>query len=78
MVVDVVVVVAAVPVVLASSPIAFPAISGASPDVLAASELAFLSLYLPSGAAAASKRQLLDPSQPVEGLVKDSSLALVG
>jgi hypothetical protein len=42
-VVEVVVVVAVVSVVLVSSPIAFPAAPGASPDVLAASELAFLS-----------------------------------
>ena len=39
--VEVVVVVAAVPVVLLSSPIAFPVVPDASPGVLAASELAF-------------------------------------
>jgi hypothetical protein len=35
------VVVAAVPTILVSSPITFPTAPGASPDVLAASELAF-------------------------------------
>jgi hypothetical protein len=40
-VVEVVVVVAAVPVILVSSPITFPVALGASPDVPAASELAF-------------------------------------
>jgi hypothetical protein len=40
-VVEAVVVVASVPVVLVSSPVAFPAALGVSPDVLAASELAF-------------------------------------
>jgi hypothetical protein len=51
-VVEVVVVVAVVSVVLVSSPIAFPAAPGASPDVHAASELAFLSYYLLSVATA--------------------------
>jgi hypothetical protein len=37
-----VLVVAVVPVVLVSSPVAFPAAPGASPDILASSELAFL------------------------------------
>jgi hypothetical protein len=38
---EVVVVVDAVPVVLVSSPVAFPVAPGASPNVLAISELAF-------------------------------------
>jgi hypothetical protein len=38
-----VVVVADVPVIPTGVPVAFPAAPGASPDVLAASELAFLS-----------------------------------
>jgi hypothetical protein len=55
--VEVVVVVAAVLVVLASSPIAFPGAPRASPNVLATSELAFQSWCSPFAAAAASKRQ---------------------
>jgi hypothetical protein len=55
-VVEVVVVVAAFPVTLVSSPVAFPAVPDASPGVLAASELAFQSLCSPSAAAAASER----------------------
>ena len=43
MVVEVVVVVAAFPVVLASSSLASPAFLDASPGVLASSELAFMS-----------------------------------
>ena len=39
---EVLVVVAAVPVILVSSSVAFPAAPNASPDVLATSELAFL------------------------------------
>jgi hypothetical protein len=76
MVVEVVVVVAAVPVVLVSFSVAFPAAPSASPNVLAASELAFQSWCSPFAAAAASERQLLDLSQPVEGLV-DSFLVAV-
>jgi hypothetical protein len=78
LVVVVVVVVAAVPVVLVSSPVAFPAAPGASPDVLAASKLAFPSWCLPFAAAAASEWQQRDLYQPVEGLVEDSSLVVVG
>jgi hypothetical protein len=70
------VVVVAFPVVLASSPDAFPAAPSASPGVLAASELAFQSLCLPSAAPFASERQPLDLSQPVEGS-EDSFLVVV-
>jgi hypothetical protein len=48
-----------VPVVLVSSPAAFPDAPGASPDVLVASELAFQSWCSPFAATAASERQLL-------------------
>jgi hypothetical protein len=51
------VVVAAIPIVLASSPLASPAFPNASPGVLASSELAFHSSCLPSAVAFASKRQ---------------------
>ena len=75
---EVVVVVAAVPVILVSSPVTFHVIPSASPDNLATSELAFQSLCSRFAAAAASEWQLRDPSQPMEGLVEDSSLAVVG
>jgi hypothetical protein len=52
---EVLVVVAAVPVILVSSPIAFPTAHGASPDVPITSKLAFPSYHLPSVAAAASE-----------------------
>jgi hypothetical protein len=77
-VVEVVVVVAAFLVVLASSALASPAFPDASPGVLDRSTLAFPSWYSSSAAATASERQPLDPSQPVEGLVEDSSLVVVG
>jgi hypothetical protein len=77
-VVEVVVVVPVVLVVLVSSDVAFPVVPDASPSVLAASELAFQSLCSPFAAAVASERQLLNPSQPVEGLVEDSSMDVVG
>jgi hypothetical protein len=77
-VVEVVVVVAAVPVVPAWVPVAFLAAPNASPDVLIASELASLSWCLPFAAATAFERQLLDLLQPVEGSVVDSSLVEVG
>jgi hypothetical protein len=54
------VVVATVPVVLVSSPIAFPATHGASPDVLVSFVLAFQSWCLPFVIAAASERQPQD------------------
>jgi hypothetical protein len=76
--VEVVVVVAAVLVVLVSSPVAFPDAPGASPDILAASKLAFQSWCSPFAAAAASERQLLDLFQPVEGSVEDPSLVAIG
>jgi hypothetical protein len=74
----VVVVIAAIPIVLLSSPVAFPTAPHASPVILAASELVFPSYCLPSTAATASERQLLDPSQSVKGLVEDSSLVVDG
>jgi hypothetical protein len=55
------------------SSFAFP---GASLDVPAASELAFPSLYLPFGAASASRLQPLDQSQLVEHS-EDSFLIVV-
>jgi hypothetical protein len=76
-VVVVVVAVAAFPVALVSFPTAFLVAPGTSLDVLAASELAFLSWYLPSVVASASERQPLDLSQPVEGLV-DLFLVAIG
>jgi hypothetical protein len=54
--VEVVVVVAAVTVVLVSSPVAFLVAPSASPDVLVTSELSFLSWCLPFTATAASER----------------------
>jgi hypothetical protein len=77
-VVEVVVVVAAVPIVLASSLLASPAVPDTSPGILASSELAFHSSCLLSAVAATSERQPLDLSQPVEGLVENSSLVAVG
>jgi hypothetical protein len=53
-VVEVVVVVAIVPVVLVSSLVAFPTAPDASPGVLTASELAFQSLCSPFAAACSS------------------------
>ena len=78
MVVVAVVVVVAVPVVLILSNVAFPAAPVASPDVLVTSELAFPAWCLPFAAAAASEWQQRDLYQPVEGLVEDSSLVVVG
>jgi hypothetical protein len=75
-VVEVVVVVATFPAVLASSLNAFPAVLDASPSVLASSELAFHSLCLPSTATSASEMQPLDLSQYVEDS-KDSFLVVV-
>ena len=66
MVVEVVVVVATIPTVLASSLDTFPAVPDASLGVLASSEFAFRSSCLPFAAASASERQPLDLSQPVE------------
>ena len=60
--------------VLASFPVVFPTVPGASPDVLVAFVLAFLSWCLPFAAAAASERRQWDLFQPVEG----SSLVVVG
>jgi hypothetical protein len=60
--------------VLASFPVVFPVVPGASPDVLVAFALAFLSWCLPIATVAASERQQLDRFQPVEG----SSLVVVG
>jgi hypothetical protein len=74
----VVVPVVVVDVVLVSSPVASPVAPGASPDVLVASELAYLSWCLPFAAATASERWELDLSHPVEGSVEDSSLVVVG
>ena len=54
--VEVVVVVAAVPIILVSSPVAFPVILGASPDVLVASELAYQLWCLSFAIAAAFER----------------------
>jgi hypothetical protein len=76
--VEVVVVVVVVPVVLVSSLVAFPAAPCASPDVLVTFAPAFLSWCFPFTAVAASERQLWDLFQPVEGLVEDSSLVVVG
>ena len=67
-----------VPIALVSSSVTFPTVPDASPGVLASSELAFQSLCLPSAVAAASERQLLGLSQPVEGSLQDSSLVVVG
>ena len=64
--------------VLASFLVVFPAAPGASLDVLVAFVLAFLSWCLPFAAAAASERQQRDLFQPVEGLVEDSSLVVIG
>ena len=58
----VVVVLAAFPIVLASSLDAFLAVLDASPSVLASSELAFLSSCLPSVVASASELQPMDLS----------------
>jgi hypothetical protein len=76
-VVEVVVVVAAFPAILASSLDAFPAVTVAFPSVLASFELAFHSSCLPSAVASASKRQPLHLSQPVEDS-EDSFLVMVG
>jgi hypothetical protein len=60
--------------VLALFPAIFPIIPGASPDVLVAFALAFLSWCLPFAVAAASERRQLHLFQSVEG----SSLVVVG
>jgi hypothetical protein len=75
-VVEVVVVVAAFPVVLASSPLASPAFPDTSPSVLASFEPTFHSSCLPSTVASASERQPLDLSQLVEDS-EDSFLVVV-
>jgi hypothetical protein len=75
-VVEEVVVVAAFPVVLASSLDAFPTVPNAFPGVLASSELAFRSSCLPSIVASASKRQPPDLFWPVEDF-EDSFLVVV-
>jgi hypothetical protein len=59
-VVEVVVVVVAIPVILASSSVAFLVAPGASPDVLVAFVPTFPSWCLPFPAAAASERQQHD------------------
>jgi hypothetical protein len=46
--------------VLASFPVIFPTVPGASPDVLVTFVLAFLSWCLPFAVAAASERRQLD------------------
>jgi hypothetical protein len=56
------VVLAAFPIVLASSLDTFLVVLDASPSVLASSELAFLSSCLPSVVASASERQPMDLS----------------
>ena len=77
MVVELVVVVAAFSVVLASSPLASPAFLDASPGVLASFEFASHSSCLPSFVASASELQPLDQSWPVEDS-EDSFLVMVG
>jgi hypothetical protein len=75
-VVEVVVVVVVFPAILASSLDASPAVPDASPGVLASSEFAFRSSYLPFVVVSVSVRQPLDLSQPVEDL-EDSFLFVV-
>ena len=75
--VEVVVVVAAFPVVLASSPLASPAFPDASPGVLASFEPACHSLCLPSAVAFAFERRPLDLSQQVEDLEDSFFIAVV-
>jgi hypothetical protein len=75
-VVEVVVVIATFPDVLASSPLASPAFPNASPYVLASFQPAFHSSCLPFAVASASNRQPLDLSHPVEDL-EDSFLDVV-
>jgi hypothetical protein len=72
------VVVAVVPVVPARFPVTFPAALGTSPDVPDGFALAFPSWCWPFATAAASEWQQQDLFQPVEGLVEDSSLIVVG
>jgi hypothetical protein len=71
-----VVVVAAVPIVLASSPLSSLAFPNASLGVLVSSELAFHSSCLPFAIASTSERQPLDLSHPLEDL-EDSFLVVV-
>jgi hypothetical protein len=75
-VVEVVVVVAAFPVFLASSSLASSAFPDTSLGVLASFEPASHSSCLPSAVASASERQPLDLSQPVEDW-EDSFLVVV-
>jgi hypothetical protein len=75
-VVEVVVVVVAFRVILASSPLASPAFPDAPPDFLDSFEPAFHSSCLPSAVASASERQPLDLSHPMEDL-EDSFLVVV-
>jgi hypothetical protein len=75
-VLEVVVVVAAIATVLASSLLASPDFPDAFPGVLVSSELAFHSPNLPSVVASASERQPLDLSQQVEDF-EDSFLVVV-
>jgi hypothetical protein len=75
-VVEVVVVVDAVPIIPASSPLASPTFLDASSGALASSELAFHSSSLSSAVASASERQPLDLSQLVEDS-EDSFLVVV-
>jgi hypothetical protein len=75
-VVEALVVVAAAPFVLASSPLASLAFPNTSPSVLASFELACHSLCLPSTVAFASEHQPLDLSQSMEDL-EDSFLFVV-
>jgi hypothetical protein len=74
----VVVVVPAILGILASFHIIFPAAPGATPNVLVAFALAFLSRCFPFAAAAASEWQQRDLFKPVEGSAEDSSLVVVG
>ena len=60
------VVVAAFPAFLASSPLASPVVPDASPRVLASSRFAFHSSCLSSVVASASELRPLDLSQPME------------
>jgi hypothetical protein len=59
--------------ILASFPVVFPVVPCASPDILLAFALAFLSWRLPFAAAATTERQQRDLFQPM----KDSSLVVV-
>ena len=64
--------------VLASFPVVFPVAPDASPEILVAFVLAFLSWCLTIATGAASERQQWDLFHPEEGLTKDSSLVVAG